>query len=62
MYGHEKEVIMPYGVRKKGEQYCVYNKDTGEEKACHATEEDAERQRRLLEAIEHDEGFKPRDG
>ena len=52
---------MPYAVRKKGDEYCVYNTNTDEEKACHKTKEDAERQRRLLEAIEHDEGFKPRN-
>jgi hypothetical protein len=53
---------VPYKVEKKGDQWCVINADTGEEKACHATEEDAERQKRLLLAIENDPSVKPREG
>jgi hypothetical protein len=61
MFGEERgEVGMPYGIRKEGDKHCVYNKSTNETKACHDTEEDAKRQRRLLEAIENDPEFKPR--
>lgn len=43
---------MPYEVRKEGDKHCVFNKDTGEKKACHDTEEEAERQVRLLHSVE----------
>jgi len=46
---------MPYEVRKVGEEFCVFNKDTEEQKACHATEEEADRQVKLLHSIEKDE-------
>jgi hypothetical protein len=48
---------MPYSVRKNGEDYEVINEDTGEVKATHKppdAKEKADRQVRLLEAIEHD--------
>lgn len=51
---------MPYEVRKDGEDYLVINKDSGEEKARHTppdAKEKAEKQVRLLEAIEHDPGW-----
>lgn len=51
---------MPYEVKKDGEDYLVINKDTGEEKARHVppdAQEKAEKQVRLLEAIEHDPGW-----
>lgn len=48
---------MPYEVRKNGDSYEVINKDTGDVKAKHTTKEDAEKQVRLLEAIEHDPGW-----
>lgn len=44
---------MPYVVRKKGEEYCVYNTDTDDEKACHDTEEAAQQQVKLLHGLEH---------
>lgn len=53
---------MPYEIRKSGENYEVVNKDTGEVKATHEppdAKEKAERQLRLLEAVEHDEGWEP---
>ena len=56
---------MPYEIRKSGENYEVINKDTGEVKATHEppdAKEKAERQLRLLEAVEHDEGWTPSDG
>jgi len=53
---------MPYEIRQEGEKHCVFNSDTGEKKACHDTKEDAERQLRLLEAIEHDPEFKESHG
>ena len=52
---------MPYEVSKDGDKWCVYNSDTKEKKACHDTEEDANRQVRLLHAVENDPNFKPRD-
>jgi hypothetical protein len=52
---------MPYGTRtiKKG-HVRVYNKDTGRTLAKDTTPAKAAAQRRLLEAIKHDSGFKPR--
>jgi hypothetical protein len=46
---------MPYEVRKaeSGEGFEVVNKDTGDVKAKHATEEDAKKQVKLLEGLEH---------
>lgn len=48
---------MPYEVKAEGSQHCVYNKATGEKKACHSTAEEAARQVRLLHGIEH--GWQP---
>lgn len=52
---------MPYEVRKgQGETYEVINKDTGDVKATHEPPDakaKAEKQVRLLEAIEHDPGW-----
>lgn len=48
---------MPYVVRKKGEEWCVYNSSTDDEKACHDSEEAADRQVKLLNAIEHNDQF-----
>jgi hypothetical protein len=53
---------MPYEVRKNGEDYEVINKDTQEVKDTHKppdAKEKAERQVRLLEAVEHDPGWEP---
>lgn len=49
---------MPYEIKAKGDEYEVINSDTHEVKATHEppdAKEKAERQIRLLEAIEHDE-------
>jgi hypothetical protein len=53
---------MPYEVRpaSDGDGFEVVNKESGEVKAKHATKEDAERQVRLLEGIEH--GMTPTQG
>lgn len=53
---------MPYEIRKKegSDDYEVINKDTGEVKATHEppdAKEKAEKQVRLLEAIENDPGW-----
>jgi hypothetical protein len=50
---------MPYEVKKaeEGEGYEVINSQTKEVKAKHASKEDAEKQVRLLEAIENDPGW-----
>jgi len=56
---------MPYKIEKDGENYNVVNEDTGEIKATHEppdAKDKAERQVRLLEAIEHDTGWEPTDG
>lgn len=52
---------MPYEVKDApdGNGYEVVNSDTGEVKAKHATREEANRQVRLLEGIEH--GVKPKE-
>jgi hypothetical protein len=46
---------MPYEVKEKDGKHCVYNKDTGDEKACHDTRELADNQVRLLHELEKDE-------
>lgn len=53
---------MPYTVRPApdGDGFEVVNSETGDVKAKHATKEEAERQRRLLEGIEH--GMVPKEG
>ena len=51
---------MPYEVKESGDNYQVIIKDTGEVKATHEppeAKEKAERQVRLLEAIENDPGW-----
>jgi len=52
---------MPYEVRKVEDGCEVVNKDTGDVKAKHSDCEAAHRQVRLLEAIEHDPNFHPRE-
>ena len=39
---------MPYAVRKQGDRWITYNKDTGDVKGKHATREEAMSQMRLL--------------
>lgn len=51
---------MPYTIREKGDKWEVVNRDTEEVKATHDTKEDAERQVRLLEGLEH--GWEPTEG
>ena len=51
---------MPYEIKgpTSDGKYEVINKDTGAVKAKHATKEDAERQVRLLNAVDNDENWK----
>ena len=53
---------MPYEVRKvEGEdKWEVVNKDSGDVKAKHTSKEDAEKQVKLLEGLEH--GWEPTGG
>lgn len=53
---------MSYEVKKvEGEEkWEVVNKDTGDVKAEHSSKEDAEKQVRLLEGLEH--GWEPSHG
>jgi hypothetical protein len=54
---------MPYEIQhKEGDGYDVINSDTKEVKAHHETKEDAERQVRLLNAIEHDPNWEEKNG
>lgn len=54
---------MPYEIREvSGDGFEVINKDTGAVKAKHATREDAERQVRLLHAVENDPDWEPKNG
>lgn len=56
---------MPYEIRQAGDNYEVINKDTGEVKATHTppdAQKKAEKQVRLLEAIEHDPNWEPSNG
>jgi hypothetical protein len=58
-------MAMPYKVEKDGENYNVVNEETGEVKATHEppdAEENAKRQVRLLNAIDHDENWEPGNG
>lgn len=52
--------IMPYEAKQDGDNWVVINTETEEVKATHEppdAEEKAKRQVRLLDAIEHDEGW-----
>ena len=53
--------LMPYEIRGPNTdgKYEVVNKDSGAVKAQHATKEDAERQVRLLHAVENDPNWEP---
>ncbi len=57
---------MPYEVKKgDGDTYDVVNKDTGEVKATHQppdAKEEAEKQVRLLHAVENDPEWESTDG
>lgn len=48
---------MPYELFKKGNQWCVRNKESGENKGCSDTKEEAISHMRLLGGVEH--GWKP---
>lgn len=48
---------MPYHIVKKGTKYCVYNKDTGENKGCSASEERAKAHMAALYANEKSVGM-----
>lgn len=48
---------MPYEIKPNGSEFEVVNKDTGEVKAKHSTHADAEKQVRLLHAMENDPGW-----
>lgn len=55
---------MPYKIEADGENYKVINEDTGEVKAVHEppdAKDKAERQVRLLHAIEHNAEFEPKE-
>ena len=52
---------MPYEVKKDGDAWTVINSDTGDVKARHTSKELAERQVKLLHAIEHDPAWQPTD-
>lgn len=53
---------MPYEIRHvNGDGYEVINSETKDVKAKHATKEDAERQVRLLNAIEHNPEWEPKN-
>jgi hypothetical protein len=48
---------LPYSVTKTNGAYQVVDRETGKVYSNHATKENAERQRRLLEGVRH--GWKP---
>lgn len=52
---------MPYAMRKKGDQWCVYNKDTGESKGCSDSREMATKHMRALYANAGDAKSKSMD-
>lgn len=43
---------MPYDIRKQGDRWITYNKETGQTKGTHATREKALAQMRLLYHVE----------
>jgi len=49
---------MPYEIRKKGNKFHVYNKETGEDKGASDSREKAIAHMRLMYGVEH--GMKPR--
>jgi hypothetical protein len=56
---------MPYEIRQLGDKYEVINKETDEVKATHEppdAKEKAEKQVKLLNAIENDPGWEPTHG
>ena len=56
---------MPYEVRKNGENYEVINAETKEVKAVHEppdAEEKAEKQVKLLHAVENNPNWEPTNG
>jgi hypothetical protein len=55
---------MPYEIKgPNGDgKFEVVNKDTNAVKATHTTKEDAERQVRLLHAVENDPNWEPKEG
>ena len=52
---------MPYEIKPANSGFDVINSDTKEVKAHHDTKEDAERQVRLLHAIENDPNWEPKN-
>lgn len=57
-----KGLLMPYEIRPvDGNGYEVINSDTKDVKGKHETKEDAERQVRLLHAIENDPSWEAED-
>jgi len=57
--------IMPYEIKANGDNYDVISKDTGEIKATHTppdAKEKAEKQVRLLHAVEKDPEWEASDG
>jgi len=44
---------MPYTIRKKGNKWCLYKKDTGEKVSEHDTREKAISAMRLRYGVEH---------
>ena len=49
---------MPYDIRRKGEKWVTYNKETGETKGTHDSRDKAVAQMRLLYGVKG--GMKPR--
>lgn len=55
---NQMEEMMPYKIEKRGEKYCVINKDTGKSKGCSDSEREAIAHQRFLYGVEH--GMTPR--
>lgn len=47
---------MPYKIEKRGDQWCVIRRDTGENKGCSHTKEEAQAHMNAMLAGEHDKG------
>ena len=48
---------MPYTIRREKNKFCVYNSDTGENKGCSDTYEEAVAHQRVLYGVKS--GWKP---
>lgn len=54
--------MMPYNIRKEGDEFCVYNSETGKKEADFPTRREAVAKMRALMQAEAGEPGKPAEG